>query len=31
MMPHPLHPKLKELNMSGMLKTLDVRVEQARI
>jgi DNA replication protein DnaC len=31
MMPHPLHPKLKELHMSGMLETLDIRVEQARI
>ncbi len=26
---HPLLPKLRQLNLSGMLNTLDLRVEQA--
>jgi DNA replication protein DnaC len=30
MMTHPLLPKLRELKLSGMLNTLDLRAEQAR-
>jgi DNA replication protein DnaC len=30
MMAHPLLPKLRQLDLSGMLKTLDLRAEQAR-
>jgi DNA replication protein DnaC len=30
MMAHPLLPKLRQLNLSGMLNTLDLRAEQAR-
>jgi DNA replication protein DnaC len=29
MMAHPLLPKLRQLNLSGMLNTLDLRAEQA--
>jgi len=29
MMSHPLYPKLRQLKLSGMLNTLDVRVSQA--
>src|SRR5664279_4427887 len=29
MMSHPLSPKLRQLRLSGMLETLDVRVSQA--
>ena len=29
MMSHPLFPKLRQLKLSGMLNTLDVRVSQA--
>ena len=29
MMSHPLLPKLRQLNLSGILNTLDVRVSQA--
>ena len=29
MMSHPLYPKLRQLKLSGILQTLDVRVSQA--
>ena len=29
MMSHPLYPKLRQLKLSGILHTLDVRVSQA--